>query len=182
MKGEEREVVLRDGTRCLLRSPRSEDGEAVLRHLRRVAAESPFTAFLPEELTGTLREEQAFLKRQLTSTDRLMLGCFVGDRLIGLAGLGPAASNRKCRHRAEMGVTIRRRWWGLGLGRTLVEQLCREAGHMGYERMELQVMEDNGRAIALYEGRGFVRCGLLPDAYRTDGGSQAAVLMSKALV
>ena len=182
MKGEEREVVLRDGTRCLLRSPRSEDGEAVLRHLRRVAAESPFTAFLPEELTGTRRAEQAFLKRQLTSTDRLMLGCFVGDRLIGLAGLGPAASNRKCRHRAEMGVTIRRRWWGLGLGRTLVEQLCREAGHMGYERMELQVMEDNGRAIALYEGRGFVRCGLLPDAYRTDGGSQAAVLMSKALV
>lgn len=182
MKGEEREVVLRDGTRCLLRSPRAEDGEAVLRHLRRVAAESPFTAFLPEELTGTLREEQAFLKRQMTSTDRLMLGCFVGDRLIGLGGLGPAASNRKCRHRAEMGVTIRRRWWGLGLGRTLVEQLCREAGHMGYERMELQVMEDNQRAIALYEGRGFVRCGLLPDAYRTDGGSQAAVLMSKALV
>lgn len=181
MKGEEREVVLRDGTRCLLRSPRTEDGEAVLRHLRRVSAESPFTAFLPEELTGTLREEQAFLKRQLTSTDRLMLGCFVGDRLIGLGGLGPAASNRKCRHRAEMGVTIRRRWWGLGLGRTLVERLCREAGHMGYERMELQVMEDNERAIALYEGQGFVRCGLLPDAYRTEEGSQAAVLMSKGL-
>lgn len=150
MRGEEREALLRDGTRCLLRSPRAEDGEAVLRHLRRVAAESTFTAFLPEELTGTLREEQAFLKRQLASTDRLMLGCFVGERLIGL-------------------------------GRTLVEQLCREAHRMGYARMELQVMEDNQRAIALYEGCGFARCGLLPDAYRTDGSSQAAVLMSKGL-
>lgn len=181
MRAEEREIMLRDGTPCLLRSPKVEDGEAVLRHLRRVAAESPFTAFLPEELTGTLREEQTFLKRQLASADRLMVGCFAENRLIGLSGLGPAATNRKCRHRAEMGITIRRRWWGLGLGRLLVDTLCREAGRMGYERMELQVMEDNQRAVALYEHCGFARCGLLPDAYRTELGSQGAILMSKAL-
>ena len=50
------------------------------------------------------------------------------------------------------------------------------------KRLGLPAAEVRRIAIALYEGRGFVRCGLLPDAYRTDGGSQAAVLMSKALV
>ena len=64
MRAEEIQITLRDGSRCLMRSPRPEDGEAVLRHLRRVAAESPFTAFLPEEISNTLREEQAFLKRR----------------------------------------------------------------------------------------------------------------------
>ena len=39
MRAEEREIALRDGTRCLLRSPRAEDGEAVLRHLRRVSGD-----------------------------------------------------------------------------------------------------------------------------------------------
>lgn len=181
MRAEEREIALRDGTRCLLRSPRAEDGEAVLRHLRRVSGESPYTAFLPEELGGTLRQEQAFLKRQLASPNRLMLACFAAGGLIGLGGLGPAASSHKCRHRAEMGVTIRRRWWGLGLGRTVVEVLCWEALRLGYERMELQVMEGNTRAVALYERCGFARCGVLPDAYRTEEGSQSALLMSKAL-
>lgn len=181
MQAQERETTLQDGTRCLLRSPRPEDGEAVLRHLRGVSGESPYTAFLPEELGGTLRQEQTFLKRQLASPNRLMLACFVAGGLIGLGGLGPAAASRKCRHRAEMGVTIRRRWWGLGLGRTLVEALCREAVRLGYQRMELQVMEGNARALALYERCGFARCGLLPDAYRTQEGSQGAVLMSKGL-
>lgn len=181
MRAAELEFTLRDGGRCLVRSPRPEEGEAVLRHLRRVAAESPYTAFLPQELSQTVREEQAFLKRQLASPDRLMLVCFTGERLIGLGGLGPAASSRKCRHRAELGLSIRRAWWGRGLGGFLVEALCREAVRMGYERMELEVMEDNRRAMALYENRGFVRWGRLPDAYRQDGGSQAAILMSRAL-
>lgn len=126
MRGMETSVILSNGSRCLLRSPGPEDGEAVLRHLRRVAAESPYTAFLPEELAGTLREEQAFLKGQLASPTRLMLACFVEERLIGLGGIGPAAANRKCRHRAELGLSVRRRWWGLGAGTFLVEALCQE--------------------------------------------------------
>lgn len=181
MRAEEMQTTLRNGSRCLLRSPRPEDGEAVLRHLRRVAAESPFTAFLPEEISNTLREEQAFLKRQLASPGRLMLAGFVEGRLIGLGGVGPAAGNRKCGHRAELGLSVRCRWWGQGLGRMLMDGLCREARHMGYARMELSVMEDNVRAVALYENCGFERFGLLPDAYRTEGDSQAAILMSKVL-
>ena len=42
-------------------------------------------------------------------------------------------------------------------------------------------MEDNVRAVALYESCGFERFGLLPDAYRTEGEPQAAILMSKVL-
>lgn len=181
MRAEEMQITLRNGSLCMLRSPRPEDGEAVLHHLRRVAAESPFTAFLPEEISNTLREEQAFLKRQLTSPGRLMLAGFVEGRLMGLGGIGPAAANRKCSHRAELGLSVRCRWWGQGLGRTLVDRLCREAGNMGYARVELSVMEDNVRAVTLYERLGFERFGLLPDAYRTEGDSQAAILMSKAL-
>lgn len=181
MRGRETESVLRDGSVCMLRSPGAEDGEAVLRHIRRVAAESPYTAFLPEDVPGTLREEQTFLRRQLASPDRLLLGCFVADRLIGLGGVGPVSASSKCRHRGELAITIRRRWWGLGLGRGLVERLCREARDLGYEQMELEVMEDNARAVALYERCGFVTCGLLPDAYRAEGESRAVQIMVKRL-
>lgn len=181
MRSGERKLVLRDGTACILRSPGPEDGEAVLRHIRRSAAESPYTAFLPEDVLGTLREEQAFLRRQLASPDRMMLGCFAEERLIGLGGVGPVSASGKCRHRGELAVTIRRRWWGLGLGRLLLEALCREAAGLGYEQLELEVMEDNARAVALYERCGFVTFGRLEDAYRAEGARRAVRLMVKRL-
>jgi RimJ/RimL family protein N-acetyltransferase len=58
-------------------------------------------------------------------------------------------------HRGELGVSVRQKYWGLGIGRALCEAAILEARHIGLTRIELHTRHDNTRAIALYEALGF---------------------------
>lgn len=48
---------------------------------------------------------------------------------------------------------------GRGIGTALIEAICEEARACGYDRVRLDVVNENIRARALYERRGFVACG-----------------------
>ncbi|WP_375337277.1 GNAT family N-acetyltransferase [Rhizobium binae] len=67
---------------------------------------------------------------------------------------------------------------GRGLGRMLIETTLRAAQEIGFIRVELDVYEDNSRAIALYERMGFVREGIIRRAARIDGRFIDAIGMS----
>ncbi|WP_354565175.1 GNAT family N-acetyltransferase [Rhizobium binae] len=67
---------------------------------------------------------------------------------------------------------------GRGLGRMLIETTLRAAQEIGFIRVELDVYEDNSRAIALYERMGFVRKGIIRRAARIDGRFIDAIGMS----
>lgn len=58
---------------------------------------------------------------------------------------------------------------GQGLGRKLIETTLRAAQEAGFLRVELDVYQDNHRAIALYEKMGFMREGIIRRAARIDG-------------
>ncbi len=58
---------------------------------------------------------------------------------------------------------------GKGLGRRLIETTLKAAQEAGFLRVELDVYEDNSRAIALYEQVGFVRECIFRRAAQIDG-------------
>ena len=47
---EEKRVALKDGMACILRSPGSDDAEAILSHLRQTSEETNFMIRYPEEI------------------------------------------------------------------------------------------------------------------------------------
>ena len=53
----------------------------------------------------------------------------------------------------------------------MMEYLIELAGKMGYEQMELEVVDGNDRAKALYEKSGFVETGRNKDAMKYDDGT-----------
>ena len=55
-----------------------------------------------------------------------------------------------------VGICSRDGWQGIGVGRILLRQLIREAQTHGKKALQLTVMKDNSRAIALYQSVGFV--------------------------
>jgi Fur family ferric uptake transcriptional regulator len=59
----------------------------------------------------------------------------------------------------------------LGLGRRLVERLCRAAGRRGARRLYLEVAEGNSAARALYAGLGFEENGRRPGYYEHAGAA-----------
>lgn len=103
-------------------------------------------------------------------------------RVVATAGVDAVGTRDKLRHRAEFGISVLRAYWGLGLGRALTEACIQCAKEAGYEQLELTVVAENERAIALYRKAGFVEFGRNPRGFRSrTSGYQEIVHMLLAL-
>ena len=103
-------------------------------------------------------------------------------RVVATAGVDAVGTRDKLRHSAEFGISVLRAYWGLGLGRALTEACIQCAKEAGYEQIELTVVAENKRAIALYRKAGFVEFGRNPRGFRSrTSGYQEIIHMLLAL-
>lgn len=130
--------------------------------LRREALTSAPLAFgesVEEHDARNVEHERARLAAD--DADTYVLGAFVGDRLLGMAGItrGP---RRKSWHRAAIwGVYVAADLRGRGVGRRLVEELlARAARRPGLEAVWLTVTSTQAAARATYRTLGFVPFGV----------------------
>lgn len=70
---------------------------------------------------------------------------------------------------------------GLGVGRAVVDRIVADAAGQGVEVLMLEVRGNNHGAISLYEGCGFTRAGLLPNAVADGTARHDVVLMCREL-
>ena len=98
--------------------------------------------------------------------------------MAGTAGIEAIGAQYKVKHRAEFGVNVLKEYWGLGIGRALMEACIQCAREAGYVQLELEVVADNERAVSMYKRAGFVEYGRNPKGFcsRT-AGYQELVLM-----
>ena len=77
-----------------------------------------------------------------------------------------------------LGISVDQAYWGLGIGRALLEACIECAKKAGYEQMELSVVAENSRAIDMYEKAGFVEFGRNPRGFKSRmSGYQELVYM-----
>ena len=76
-------------------------------------------------------------------------------------------SRRKVAHRARFGISIRKEYWGGGIGRVRMESCIDCARRVGYTQLELEVVAGNERAVSLYRRAGFEEYGRNPRGYRS---------------
>lgn len=104
------------------------------------------------------------------ATDAFMLGCFVGDDLVGSLGFfrfeGP-----KIQHIGRIvAVHVAAEHQGKGCGRAIVAAALERARQMpGVSIIQLTATTTNDRAISMYESFGFEICGTTPRAILVDG-------------
>ena len=72
-----------------------------------------------------------------------------------------SAKSASSREPVTLGMAVRREFWGLGLGRALLDSLLLWADTHGIVRVALEVVETNTTAIRLYESLGFEHEGRL---------------------
>lgn len=170
MRYEPREILLRDGTVCLLRSPMPSDAPVMLDYLKITAAETDFLLRYPEEVTLTTEDEQSFLQKNLESPTDSMIAAFVNGQLAGNAGVQCVSGRQKLRHRCSLGIALKQAFWHNGLGSLLMDAALEQAAAAGFEQIELNVYSANTRAIALYERKGFERWGTVRSAAKLKDG------------
>jgi RimJ/RimL family protein N-acetyltransferase len=175
-------ITLKDGRSCLLKSAGEEDAQALLEVFRRTHEETDFLLAYNDEKHPTLEEEREFLHRLREHPREAEILAFVEGSAVACGGISQVGAREKLRHRCGFGVSVERAFWGLGIGAALTASAIECARLAGYEQMELDVVADNERAIALYQRFGFVEYGRNPRGFLTRGkGYQELVLMALEL-
>lgn len=167
-----RTIRLKDGRKCLLRSPGPEDALGMIRHLRRIMDETEFVSGYSDEFTYTEDDEINLIHALTASVYSLCILAFVDDRLAGICMVRGKSERRKIRHRADLGISVIKDCWHAGVGSALMETALDEAKQLELDQIELAVYEGNTRAKALYERMGFVSVGFVPNAAKLRDGSR----------
>ena len=168
-------LVLKTGIAVQLRNGTSADGNAVFEVFNATHAETDYLLSYPDECTFDATQESRFLAGKAESGNEIEIVAEVNGEIAGTAGIDAIGSQYKLRHRAEFGIGIARKFWGQGIGRALTEACIECARSAGYTQLELSVVAENERAVALYERLGFVEYGRNPRGFRTRGAGYQAL-------
>lgn len=169
---EEMAYTLKDGRQAVIRSPRDEDIQGTLDYLRISAGETEFILRYPEECSKYTPEgEKAFFDHVNQSPNEAMLICLVEGRVAGNCQVS-WSTNLKTRHRAKVAIALLKDYWNQGIGTRLFQEMIRIAeANEDILQMELDFVEGNSRARALYEKMGFRITGVKPNAVRLKDGT-----------
>ena len=172
------QIVLKNGKTAVLRNGVASDGSAVFENFNQTHAETDYLLTYPDENSFDAEQEGRFLEQKTASTNEIEIIALVDGKVVGTAGIEAVGTKDKVRHRAEFGISVLKEYWGLGIGRALLEACIKCAKEAGYAQLELTVVAENARAIALYQKAGFVEYGRNPRGFHSRiNGYQEVVYM-----
>lgn len=171
-------INLKNGKEALLRNGEFADGEAVFVNFNETHAETDYLLSYPDENSFDAQQEAEFLKEKTESPNEIEIVAVVDGMVAGTAGIEAVGAKYKLKHRAELGIAILKEYWGLGLGKALMETCIECAKDAGYTQLELNVVAENERAVSLYKKMGFVEYGRNPRGFNSRvSGYQEVVYM-----
>ncbi len=182
MKFEEKTVSLKDGRTCILKPTTSEYAAEMIEYLKITAAETPFLLRNPDEVTYTLESEREILDRLYEDKSSVMMLAVVDGKVAGNCSINSLGFKRRIAHRCSLAIALKKAYWGLGIGGAMIDYLTELAREIGYEQIELEVVDGNAQAKHLYEKCGFVETGRHLRAMKYDDGTyRDELIMCKLL-
>ena len=177
------EYTLKDGRKLILRNAKESDAQEMLAFRIKSIGESDFLMQYPEEMADYGIDKQlAFINRMIESPKDKMFTAIVDGKI---AGTGQVSFNTriKTKHRASIGIALLKEFWGIGIGSAIFTEIIKSATEYGgITQLELEVVEGNNRAMALYKKFGFETVAEIPDAIRLkDGTMLKSVTMMRKL-
>lgn len=172
------QITLKNGSIAVMRNGVEADGSAVLENFNQTHEETDYLLSYPDENSFDAEQEGQFLAHKAASTNEIEIIAFVDGKAAGTAGIDAVGTKYKVSHRTEFGISVLKEYWGLGIGRALTEACIKCAKLAGYAQLELTVVAENVRAIALYQKEGFVEYGRNPRGFHSRiNGFQEVIYM-----
>jgi len=157
---------LKSGHELVIRYAMGSDAQDIIDYTKLVGGESDFLTFGEGEFEITYEQELEFIEKMLQADNCMMLLGLIEGQIISVASISGMVRPR-VHHFAELGITVRKSHWGLGIGQLMmksIESRVRQAGVI--RRIHLKVRTDNTKAIALYESMGYKVEGLIKRQFR----------------
>ncbi|MDK8193874.1 GNAT family N-acetyltransferase [Paenibacillus sp. UMB7766-LJ446] len=109
----------------------------------------------------------------------LFLVALVKDQIVGYSRC-EGVDLKRFSHKVEFGVCVSKKFWGYGIGKKLLALSIEWADTNGIEKMSLNVVGTNDKAMELYKGMGFEIEGTLKkDRRHADGRYYDTVMMGR---
>jgi len=178
----ERTITLKDGRTCTLCPTYPKYAADMIEYMKITAEETPFLLRYPDEVNFTVEKEEELLAGILENESMVMMMAVVDGKVAGNCSLNGMGNKRRVLHRSSLAIALYKEFWGLGIGTAMMQYLEELARQLGFEQIELEVVDGNDTAKALYEKCGFVETGRRIRAMKYDDGSyRDDILMTKIL-
>ena len=114
--------------------------------------------------------EEKWIKNLRSSANSLAIACYIDGEVVGNCEINFMCS-LKTKHRASVHIALHKKYWNLGIGSAMFRELLSAAEKRPEtETVELEFIEGNDRAQALYEKFGFKIVGERPNAFKLKSG------------
>ena len=180
---EEKKIVLKNGVEAILKTPEIEDSEMLLNSIKTSSGETEFLSRTIEDWeTVTVESEEKFINNVRESRNTLFIACYADGVIAGNCDI-TFKTGSKTSHIATVGIALQKKYWNIGIGSAMFKELMKAAEeHKGTEIVDLEMIEGNNRAKALYEKFGFQIKSVKPNFFKLkDGTHQNLVYMQKYL-
>jgi len=151
------------GNTVIIRTPKWEDLDDLLEFVNALSHEDTFV-----QLNGTTisrDEEISYLSAQITGMERktkIHLVATVGGAFAANCGIDIDKHRKK--HVGSIHISVGQKYREEGIGIELMKALISEAKKSGLRLLTLTCLENNDRAIHVYEKTGFTNAGIIPKA------------------
>lgn len=171
-------VSLKDDEKCIIRNAVGSDASEVYSNFNLTHAQTDFLLSYPDENSYDIEKEEHFLTEKINSDYEVELCAVVNEKIVATAGIEAIGRKYKVKHRAELGISVDKAYWGRGIGCELMKSCIDCAKKAGYKQLELSVVADNTSAVTLYKKLGFVEYGRNPKGFCSRlSGWQEIILM-----
>ena len=145
-----------------IREIEAEDYKELLDFMKKVKGETNFLLGYPDEIKLSYEDEKEHIKKVKTSETSNYFVVMKNNKMIGCIGFNGNTA-RKMKHYGTIGISVLKEYWGRGIATTLLEKLISWSKEKGIKKINLDVFENNERAIKLYEKFGFKLEGCIED-------------------
>jgi len=163
----------------IIRPVRLSDSAKLVSFKKAVTSESKFLLTYPDEVES-IYDQKRIITLYLSDNRKIFLVAEYMDEIIGVVTLS-GSFRRKILHKGELGISVRKPFWGKGIGSALMRECLGVAKERGFKKIQLEVIADNHRAISLYKKFGFEIEGIKKKAVLIDEQYFDLLVMGKWL-
>jgi RimJ/RimL family protein N-acetyltransferase len=176
-------IKLRDGEILTITSPTLNDAQELVDYANTIRFESKFITMGGRDELSTLASQEKWIQANLDNNRRFIFVAKINGKIVGLGNFGSKSNKIRLAHRCEIGISVLKAFWGLGIATEIMKVMIKKAKEVGFEQIELQVVEENAPARHIYTKLGFYETGYIKNGMKFADGSYAKlILMQKDLV
>ncbi len=168
---------LKNGQMIIIREASEKDAHNAIIYSKIVGDESDNLSFSGDEFNKTIEDEIKIFHDHAVAKNEIFLVAYLDGKLVSMADISSSRKKRR-QHVGEFGISVMKAYWGLGIGRIMIETMitfCRESGII--KKLNLVANAKNTSAIRLYKSLGFKHEGTLIKDFYVNGEFLDSVCM-----